>query len=208
MTVISRSWPVDPAGQGHLHGRSDPIALTVGLIVVIWPWAAPILDVLAGEPADRPVRAGRHGRPADDHSHGLHRGLHGAEGHRADEPADRAGSGRAVGSLLSVVPRSQGADEGGLHARRGPIRLVFTWAPVVTYLASVMTLLVIPFGLGLLRPGLEHRAALLLRHRRAVRRRSADGRLGELRQVLAARRAASAAQAIATRSRSRCRSSG
>ena len=67
---------------------------------------------------------------------------------------------------------------------------VFTLAPVVTYLASVMTLLVIPFAPGLYRPGPQHRPAVLLRHGRPDRRRPADGRLVELQQVLAAGRPA------------------
>ena len=54
---------------------------------------------------------------------------------------------------------------------------VFTLAPVVVYLASVMTLLVVPFAPGLLRLRHGPRAALLLRRRRARRGRADDGRL-------------------------------
>ena len=49
----------------------------------------------------------------------------------------------------------------------GADSIVFTWAPVVVYLASVMTLLVIPFAPGLFGAGHEHRPAVLLRRRRA-----------------------------------------
>ena len=45
-------------------------------------------------------------------------------------------------------PRAQGAGQGGLHPdRRRPV--VFTLAPVVVFLATVMALLVIPFAPGL-----------------------------------------------------------
>ena len=58
---------------------------------------------------------------------------------------DRVGP---FGSLLSVVHGLKVLDEGGLHPdRRGS--LVFTLAPVVVYMAAVMTLLVIPFAPGL-----------------------------------------------------------
>ena len=65
---------------------------------------------------------------------------------------------------------------------------VFTIAPIVTYLAAVLTLLVIPFAPGLV--GLDMNIGLLYFF--AVSGLSAvgpdDGRLGELQQVLAARR--------------------
>ena len=39
----------------------------------------------------------------------------------------------------------------------GADQIVFTWAPVVVFLASVMSLLVIPFAPGPVRPGPQHR---------------------------------------------------
>ena len=61
---------------------------------------------------------------------------------------------------------------------------VFTLAPVVVYLASVMAFLVLPFAPGLVGARHEHRPALLLRRRRPRRGRPDDGRLVELQQVL------------------------
>jgi len=58
---------------------------------------------------------------------------------------DRVGP---FGSLLSVVHGLKVLSKEDFTPT-GADRLVFTWAPVVTYLASVMTLLVIPFAPGL-----------------------------------------------------------
>ena len=58
---------------------------------------------------------------------------------------DRVGP---FGSLLSVVHGLKVLAKEDFTPT-GADRLVFTWAPVVTYLASVMTLLVIPFAPGL-----------------------------------------------------------
>ena len=79
---------------------------------------------------------------------------------------------------------------------------MFTWAPVVTYLAAVMTLLVIPFAPGLY--GQDINIGLLYFF--AIGGLSvvgpADGRLVELQQVLAARRPARRRpRSSATRSR-------
>ena len=66
--------------------------------------------------------------------------------------------------------------------------IVFTWAPVVTYLASVMTLLVIPFAPGFFGQDIN----LGLLYFFAIGGLSvvgpADGRLVQLQQVLAPRR--------------------
>ena len=99
---------------------------------------------------------------------------------------DRVGP---FGSLLSVVHGLKVLMKEDFTPT-GADSLVFTWAPVVVYLASVMTLLVIPFAPGLFGVDINLGAALLLRDRRPVGRRAADGRLVELQQVLAARRAA------------------
>ena len=99
---------------------------------------------------------------------------------------DRVGP---FGSLLSVVHGLKVLMKEDFTPT-GADPIVFTWAPVVVYLASVMTLLVIPFAHGIVRPGPEPRAAVLLRDRRAVGGRAADGGLVELQQVLAARRPA------------------
>ena len=99
---------------------------------------------------------------------------------------DRVGP---FGSLLSVVHGLKVLMKEDFTPT-GADSLVFTWAPVVVYLASVLSLLVIPFAPGLfgLRP--QPRVAVLLRDRRPVGGRPADGRLVELQQVLAAGRAA------------------
>ena len=100
---------------------------------------------------------------------------------------DRVGP---FGSLLSVVHGLKVLAKEDFTPT-GADSVVFTWAPVVVYLTSVMTLLVIPFAPGRRgRRELQPGAAVLLRDQRPVGRRAADGRLVELQQVLAARRAA------------------
>ena len=99
---------------------------------------------------------------------------------------DRVGP---FGSLLSVVHGLKvlakedfsptGADRARLHARPGR-RLHGDGHGAAGH----------PVRAGPVRPGHEHRPAVLLRGRRPDGRRPADGRLVELQQVLAARRAA------------------
>ena len=140
------------------------------------------------EPGHRPVRGRGHGRAAVQHPGRVHHHLHGDEGHRADEPSRSAPTASArSGSLLSVVHGLKVLMKEDFTPT-GADRLVFTLAPVVVFLTAVMTFLVIPFGPGLVRPGPQHRPALPVRRGRHERRRAADGRLGELQQVLAARR--------------------
>ena len=99
---------------------------------------------------------------------------------------DRVGP---FGSLLSVVHGLKVLMKEDFTPT-GADPIVFTWAPVVAYLASVMTLLVIPFAPGIFGQDLN----LGLLYFFAIGGLSvvgpADGRLVELQQVLAARRAA------------------
>ena len=69
-------------------------------------------------------------------------------------------------------------------------RGTFTLAPWMVYMAAAMSMLVIPFAPGAIASQHEHRHRLLLRGARALGGRPAGRRLGELQQVLAARRAA------------------
>ncbi len=149
----------------------------------------PILDIARRQPADPALRRGGHGRPADHGPDRVPDHLHGNEDHRADEPADRSGPGRAVRLAAVGRARAQGPHEGGLHPDRG--------GPAGLHLGTGRHLPVgghdparDPVRAGAVRPGPQPRAALLLRDRRPVGRRPADGRLGQLQQVLAARRAA------------------
>ena len=111
---------------------------------------------------------------------------------------DRVGP---FGSLLSVVHGLKVLMKEDFTPT-GADSVVFTWAPVVVYLASVMSLLVIPFAPGLF--GADLNIGLLYFF--AVGGLSVvgpdDGRLVELQQVLAARRAARRPRrSSATRSR-------
>ena len=160
-----RSGAADAARQGHLHGRPVLSSLTRRRGRRRPGPAHPRLP--RRQPAARPVRRRGDGRPADDRPDGLPDHLHGDEGHRADEPSDRAGPGRAVRVAAVGGPRAQGPHEGGLHPdRRRPDRLHLGAGrrlPRQRHDAAGH-----PVRARAVRPGLQHRPAVLLRDRRPV----------------------------------------
>ena len=97
MTTLNRTW-------GHLSLRGKVIIpllflvlvvgpiLTILLATVVGPFLADLLGANLG--IVRFVVGGR-GRPGVHHPDRVHHHLHGAQGHRRDEPAGRAGPGRA-----------------------------------------------------------------------------------------------------------------
>jgi NADH-quinone oxidoreductase subunit H len=105
---------------------------------------------------------------------------------------DRVGP---FGSLLSVVHGLKVLMKEDFTPT-GADPLVFTWAPVVVYLGSVMSLLVIPFAPGLFGQDFNIGLLYFFAIGGLVRGRAPHGRLVELQQVLAPRRARSAAQVI------------
>ena len=149
MTVISRSW-----GRLTLPGKviftAIPIllALTVGLVVVIALLGAPIVDALvANLPIVRFALAATiillMTIPTAFLIIYMEMKIIALMNLRIGP--DRVGP---FGSLLSVVHGLKVLMKEDFTPT-GADPLVFTWAPVVTYLASVMTLLVIPFAPGL-----------------------------------------------------------
>ena len=149
MTVISRSW-----GRLTLPGKviftAVPIllALTVGLVVVIALLGAPIVDALvANLPIVRFALAATiillMTIPTAFLIIYMEMKIIALMNLRIGP--DRVGP---FGSLLSVVHGLKVLMKEDFTPT-GADPLVFTWAPVVTYLASVMTLLVIPFAPGL-----------------------------------------------------------
>ncbi len=149
MTVIGRSW-----GRLTLPGKviftAIPIlvALTVGLVVVIVLLGAPIVDVLvANLPIVRFALAATiillMTIPTAFLIIYMEMKIIALMNLRIGP--DRVGP---FGSLLSVVHGLKVLMKEDFTPT-GADSLVFTWAPVVTYLASVMTLLVIPFAPGL-----------------------------------------------------------
>ena len=149
MTVISRSW-----GRLTLPGKvvftAIPlvIALTVGLVAVIVLLGVPIVDaVVANLPIFRFVLAATiillMTIPTAFLIIFMEMKIIALMNLRIGP--DRVGP---YGSLLSVVHGLKVLMKEDFTPT-GADSLVFTWAPVVTYLASVMTLLVIPFAPGL-----------------------------------------------------------
>ena len=190
MTVVGRSW-----NRLTLPGK---VVFTVVPLLLAAPrrrgrrdraarWTG--RDRPVRQHRDRPVRRRRDGDPADHGADRVPDHLHGDEDHRPDESSDRAGPGRAVRLAAVGRPRAQGPHEGGLHPDRRRLGRLHLGAgrdlPRRRHDPARD-----PVRAGPRRPGLQHRAALLLRHRRPVGRRSPDGRLVELQQVLAARRPA------------------
>ena len=166
MTVIARAGPADAPGK--------IVFTVVPLLLVADDRARAVIVILGADP--------RH--PGDNlpivrfvvaatavllmtHPDRLRDHLHGDEGHRPDEPSDRAGPGRAVRARsLSVVHGLKvlmkedftptGADRRcspGAGRRLPRQRHVAAGDPVRA---------------GPVRPGLQHRPALLLRRRRPV----------------------------------------
>jgi len=149
MTVIARSW-----GRLTLPGKviftAIPIliALTVGLVAVIVILGQPILDILVAQlPIVRFVLAATiillMTIPTAFLIIYMEMKIIALMNLRIGP--DRVGP---FGSLLSVVHGLKVLMKEDFTPT-GADPLVFTWAPVVTYLAAVMTLLVIPFAPGL-----------------------------------------------------------
>ena len=179
----------DLAGQGRVHGRAAAGARAGRAGRGDRDLRGADRRDPRGQPADRPVRRGRDDRAADDRPDRVPDHLHGDEDHRPDESSDRAGPRRAVRVAPVGRPRAQGPHEGGLHPDRRRLdglhlgagrRLPRERDDPARH----------PVRTRDLRPGLQPRSAVLLRDRRAVGRRAADGRMVELQQVLAARRVA------------------
>ena len=149
MTVISRSWSrLTLPGKVVFTAIPILIALTVGLVAVIVVFGQPILDVLV---ANLPiVRFGVAATvillmtiPTAFLIIYMEMKIIALMNLRIGP--DRVGP---FGSLLSVVHGLKVLMKEDFTPT-GADAVVFTWAPVVTYLASVMTLLVIPFAPGL-----------------------------------------------------------
>jgi NADH-quinone oxidoreductase subunit H len=149
MTVISRSWGrLTLPGKVILTAIPILLALTIGLVAVIVVLGELIVDILvANLPIVRFVLAATiillMTIPTAFVIIYMEMKIIALMNLRIGP--DRVGP---FGSLLSVVHGLKVLMKEDFTPT-GADSLVFTWAPVVTYLASVMTLLVIPFAPGL-----------------------------------------------------------
>jgi NADH-quinone oxidoreductase subunit H len=149
VTVISRSWSrLTLPGKVVFTAIPILVALTVGLVAVIVVLGNPILDALnANLPIVRFVLAATiillMTIPTAFLIIYMEMKIIALMNLRIGP--DRVGP---FGSLLSVVHGLKVLMKEDFTPT-GADTVVFTWAPVVTYLASVMTLLVIPFAPGL-----------------------------------------------------------
>jgi NADH-quinone oxidoreductase subunit H len=149
VTVIARSWNrLTLPGKVIFTVVPVLIALTIGLVVTITVFGQPILDLLAGNlPIVRFALAATiillMTIPTAFLIIYMEMKIIALMNLRIGP--DRVGP---FGSLLSVVHGLKVLMKEDFTPT-GADPLVFTWAPVVTYLASVMTLLVIPFAPGL-----------------------------------------------------------
>ena len=149
MTVIARSWNrLTLPGKVIFTAVPLLIALTVALVLVIVVLGQPILDILVSQlPIVRFVLAATiillMTIPTAFLIIYMEMKIIALMNLRIGP--DRVGP---YGSLLSVVHGLKVLMKEDFTPT-GADSLVFTWAPVVTYLASVMTLLVIPFAPGL-----------------------------------------------------------
>jgi NADH-quinone oxidoreductase subunit H len=149
VTVISRSWSrLTLPGKVIFTAIPILLALTVGLVAVIVVLGQPILDILVAQlPIVRFVLAATiillMTIPTAFLIIYMEMKIIALMNLRIGP--DRVGP---FGSLLSVVHGLKVLMKEDFTPT-GADPLVFTWAPVVTYLASVMTLLVIPFAPGL-----------------------------------------------------------
>ncbi len=149
MTVISRSWSrLTLPGKVIFTAIPVLIALTVGLVVVIVVLGQPILDTLVAQlPIVRFALAATiillMTIPTAFLIIYMEMKIIALMNLRIGP--DRVGP---FGSLLSVVHGLKVLMKEDFTPT-GADSVVFTWAPVVTYLAAVMTLLVIPFAPGL-----------------------------------------------------------
>jgi NADH-quinone oxidoreductase subunit H len=149
VTAISRSWDRLTL-PGKIIFTAIPILLAalIGLVAVIVVLGAPILDVLAANlPIVRFAVAATAVLLMTIPTAFLvgYMELKGIAMMNLRIGPDRVGP---FGSLISVVHGLKMLMKEDFTPT-GADRIVFTWAPVVVYLASVMTLLVIPFGPGL-----------------------------------------------------------
>ncbi len=149
MTVIARSWNrLTLPGKVIFTAIPILLAATVGLVAVIVILGQPILDILVAQlPIVRFVLAATiillMTIPTAFLIIYMEMKIIALMNLRIGP--DRVGP---FGSLLSVVHGLKVLMKEDFTPT-GADPLVFTWAPVVTYLASVMTLLVIPFAPGL-----------------------------------------------------------
>jgi NADH-quinone oxidoreductase subunit H len=149
MTVIARSWNrLTLPGKVIFTAIPILLALTVGLVAVIVILGQPILDLLVAQlPIVRFVLAATiillMTIPTAFLIIYMEMKIIALMNLRIGP--DRVGP---FGSLLSVVHGLKVLMKEDFTPT-GADSLVFTWAPVVTYLAAVMTLLVIPFAPGL-----------------------------------------------------------
>ena len=149
MTVIARSWNrLTLPGKVIFTAIPILVALTVGLVAVIVVLGQPILDILVAQlPIVRFVLAATiillMTIPTAFLIIYMEMKIIALMNLRIGP--DRVGP---FGSLLSVVHGLKVLMKEDFTPT-GADPLVFTWAPVVTYLAAVMTLLVIPFAPGL-----------------------------------------------------------
>jgi NADH-quinone oxidoreductase subunit H len=149
VTVIARSWSrLTLPGKVIFTAIPVLIALTVALVMVIVVLGQPILDILVAQlPIVRFVLAATiillMTIPTAFLIIYMEMKIIALMNLRIGP--DRVGP---FGSLLSVVHGLKVLMKEDFTPT-GADSLVFTWAPVVTYLASVMTLLVIPFAPGL-----------------------------------------------------------
>jgi NADH-quinone oxidoreductase subunit H len=149
MTVIARSWNrLTLPGKVIFTAIPILLALTVGLVAVIVVLGQPIIDILvANLPIVRFVLAATiillMTIPTAFLIIYMEMKIIALMNLRIGP--DRVGP---FGSLLSVVHGLKVLMKEDFTPT-GADPLVFTWAPVVTYLAAVMTLLVIPFAPGL-----------------------------------------------------------
>jgi NADH-quinone oxidoreductase subunit H len=149
VTVIARSWNrLTLPGKVIFTAIPILVALTVGLVAVIVVLGQPILDILVAQlPIVRFVLAATiillMTIPTAFLIIYMEMKIIALMNLRIGP--DRVGP---FGSLLSVVHGLKVLMKEDFTPT-GADPLVFTWAPVVTYLAAVMTLLVIPFAPGL-----------------------------------------------------------
>jgi NADH-quinone oxidoreductase subunit H len=149
VTVIARSWNrLTLPGKVIFTAIPIVVALTVGLVAVIVVLGQPILDILVAQlPIVRFVLAATiillMTIPTAFLIIYMEMKIIALMNLRIGP--DRVGP---FGSLLSVVHGLKVLMKEDFTPT-GADPLVFTWAPVVTYLAAVMTLLVIPFAPGL-----------------------------------------------------------
>jgi NADH-quinone oxidoreductase subunit H len=149
VTVIGRSWDrLTLPGKVIFTVVPILLAFLIGLVAVIAALGAPIVSILAANlPIVRFVVAATVILLMTIPTAFLvgYMELKGIALMNLRIGPDRVGP---FGSLMSVVHGLKMLMKEDFTPT-GADRIVFTWAPVVVYLASVMTLLVIPFGPGL-----------------------------------------------------------